>query len=211
MKAWATLLDDANAPFGFWYVGIYHTQEAAEAAKGQQHSKCRVVPIDWGDQQEPQQAEPVVWRYRYWHKMYEQWLEWHYAEQRPKPAEFHTQEAEPLYAAPPQPTGMVMDAGRSNEPVALNVKHPDCHKAADAFWSYWKANGDTHKHGYYESTWGAINAALKLVGTVPHNYAADPSTINVPREVLERSISRDPDVCYVAIKELRAMLKKEKS
>lgn len=34
------------------------------------------------------------------------------------------------------------------------------HEAADAFWKYWRENGDTHKHGYYESTWGAINAAL---------------------------------------------------
>jgi len=36
------------------------------------------------------------------------------------------------------------------------------HKAADAFWEYWDENGATHKHGYYESTWGAINAALKV-------------------------------------------------
>ncbi len=48
--------------------------------------------------------------------------------------------------------------------IHLNVQHPDCHKAADAFWKYWKENGVPHKHGYYESTWGAINAALKLVG-----------------------------------------------
>lgn len=48
--------------------------------------------------------------------------------------------------------------------IALNVKHPDCHKAADAFWDYWKENGETHKHGYYESTWGAINAALNVAG-----------------------------------------------
>ncbi|MCO6444553.1 MAG: hypothetical protein J5J04_10775, partial [Anaerolineae bacterium] len=34
------------------------------------------------------------------------------------------------------------------------------HEAADAFWRYWHENGETHKHGYYESTWGAINAAL---------------------------------------------------
>lgn len=34
------------------------------------------------------------------------------------------------------------------------------HEAADAFWKYWRENGETHKHGYYESTWGAINAAL---------------------------------------------------
>ena len=34
-------------------------------------------------------------------------------------------------------------------------------EAADAFWKYWRENGETHKHGYYESTWGAINAALR--------------------------------------------------
>ena len=36
------------------------------------------------------------------------------------------------------------------------------HEAADAFWKYWRANGETHHHGYYESTWGAINAALNV-------------------------------------------------
>lgn len=54
--------------------------------------------------------------------------------------------------------------------VALNVKHKDCHKAANAFWQYWRENGVTHKHGYYESTWGAINQALRYVGVVPHEY-----------------------------------------
>ncbi len=34
------------------------------------------------------------------------------------------------------------------------------HAVADAFWKYWEENGETHKHGYYESTWGAINAAI---------------------------------------------------
>ena len=38
---------------------------------------------------------------------------------------------------------------------------PPTHEAADAFWAYWRENGETHKHGYYESTWGAIDAALK--------------------------------------------------
>lgn len=53
---------------------------------------------------------------------------------------------------------------------ALNVQHPDCHKAADAFWQYWKENGATHKHGYYESTWGAINQAILYAGVKPHEY-----------------------------------------
>ena len=36
----------------------------------------------------------------------------------------------------------------------------------DAFWQYWRQNGVPHKHGYYESTWGAINQALRYVGVV---------------------------------------------
>jgi len=35
------------------------------------------------------------------------------------------------------------------------------HETADAFWRYWNKYGETHKHGYYEATWGAINAALQ--------------------------------------------------
>ncbi len=46
----------------------------------------------------------------------------------------------------------------------INVSNPRSHEAADAFWDYWKENGETHKHGYYESTWGAINAALAVAG-----------------------------------------------
>ena len=38
---------------------------------------------------------------------------------------------------------------------------PLSHEACDAFWEYWRDNGETHKHGYYESTWGAINAYFK--------------------------------------------------
>jgi hypothetical protein len=34
------------------------------------------------------------------------------------------------------------------------------HHVADAFWKHWREYGDTHTHGYYESTWGAIFAAL---------------------------------------------------
>lgn len=54
--------------------------------------------------------------------------------------------------------------------LALNVQHRDCHKAADAFWAYWNENGETHKRGYYESTWGAINQALRTVGVVEHEH-----------------------------------------
>ena len=40
------------------------------------------------------------------------------------------------------------------------------HAAADAFWEHWKENGETHKHGYYESTWGAINKAIEVAGMI---------------------------------------------
>lgn len=48
----------------------------------------------------------------------------------------------------------------ANIPVRINPKH----EAADAFWAYWHENGEAHKHGFYESTWGAINAALLAAG-----------------------------------------------
>jgi len=63
------------------------------------------------------------------------------------------------------------EAGIQKEHLSLNVRHPDCHKAADEFWSYWKENGETHRHGYYESTWGAINCALRTVGVIENKYA----------------------------------------
>src|SRR5258706_6769432 len=52
------------------------------------------------------------------------------------------------------------------------------HQAADAFWKYWKENGETHKHGYYESTWGAINAALRSSGVTMHHYPSEADAIN---------------------------------
>ena len=48
--------------------------------------------------------------------------------------------------------------------IALNAADsrdmPFTHEMADAFWECWKINGETHKHGYYESTWMSIRAAL---------------------------------------------------
>lgn len=58
---------------------------------------------------------------------------------------------------------------------ALNTRHPNCHQAADAFWKYWNENGETHKRGYYESTLGAINRAIRMVGVVPHVYSSSPA------------------------------------
>lgn len=45
-------------------------------------------------------------------------------------------------------------------------------EAANAFWTYWNRNGVPHVHGYYESTWGAINAALRTSGVVRHKYGS---------------------------------------
>jgi hypothetical protein len=70
-----------------------------------------------------------------------------------------------------QPAGERVSASRT----ALNTRHPDCHKAADAFWEYWNFHGETHKKGYYESTWGAINRAIRMVGVVEHDYMPDVS------------------------------------
>jgi len=35
-------------------------------------------------------------------------------------------------------------------------------KAAEEFWRVWKEVGEPHKHGFYESTWMAIWAALRV-------------------------------------------------
>jgi len=69
------------------------------------------------------------------------------------------------------------------EPLKAYPKHRDAlevinyriaviptHEAADAFWQYWRENGESHKHGYYESTWGAINRAIRLAGVCAHIY-----------------------------------------
>lgn len=34
------------------------------------------------------------------------------------------------------------------------------HEVADAFWKAWKENGESGRHGYYESTWISIRAAI---------------------------------------------------
>lgn len=72
----------------------------------------------------------------------------------------------PAKEASPIPADMVPVPREPTENVRLNIRHRDCHKAADAFWKYWKENGETHKNGYYEATWGAINSALKVVGVI---------------------------------------------
>lgn len=58
-------------------------------------------------------------------------------------------------------------------------------ESADAFWKFWRENGETHKHGYYESTWGAINAALAYGHEPPQ--AAPSVADKVLRDALERA------------------------
>jgi hypothetical protein len=79
--------------------------------------------------------------------------------------------------------------------VALNTRHPDCHKAAHAFWQYWMENGVPHKHGYYESTWGAINQALRYVGVVPHRYSK-PRIEVTASPYLSDCIEATPGYCH---------------
>ena len=59
------------------------------------------------------------------------------------------------------------------QPVPPRACIKPTHEAANAFWLYWRENGETHKHGFYESTWGAINAALAH-GWNPPALAAAP-------------------------------------
>ena len=44
--------------------------------------------------------------------------------------------------------------------MKLDWTHPQIHQVADTFWRVWNENGEPHKHGFYESTWMAIDAAL---------------------------------------------------
>lgn len=99
--------------------------------------------------------------------------------------------------------------------LALNVKHPRCHEAADAFWNYWKQNGETQKHGYYESTWSAINQAIKLVGVVPWTYgdtipaqsspAVDLSGLTRYDRVIDMMLEQS-DGEYVKLTDVQALL-----
>lgn len=95
------------------------------------------------------------------------------------------------------------DAGRSNEPAEIAEAKRRIRTASKMYHNsayYWGCEMATDELTYWEWIDEGIDAIV----------AVDPSRLSVPRELLERSISRDPDVCYVAIKELRAMLKQEK-
>ncbi|PHS09369.1 MAG: hypothetical protein COA78_11960 [Blastopirellula sp.] len=54
---------------------------------------------------------------------------------------------------------------KNHDRESLVSDFPMSHEACDAFWKYWEENGETHKHGHYESTWGAINAYLEKAKT----------------------------------------------
>jgi|GEM_PF-4605694 len=64
---------------------------------------------------------------------------------------------------------LLRDLRKPRPSITQVVINPE-HAAADAFWEYWRENGETHRHGYYESTWGAINAAIKAAGVVPREH-----------------------------------------
>ncbi len=49
---------------------------------------------------------------------------------------------------------------RLREEAKSTKKRLQQHHVADAFWKSWALNGETHRHGYYESTWMAIHAAI---------------------------------------------------
>jgi hypothetical protein len=82
--------------------------------------------------------------------------------------------------------------------LALNVRHSDSLKAADAFWQYWKDNGETHRHGYYESTWGAINRAIRMVGVMAHDYGPPPMKEEEMEELNDASIKNIVDAIAAA-------------
>jgi len=51
--------------------------------------------------------------------------------------------------------------------VSINRRHPKIHECAEEFWRVWKEVGEPHKHGFYESTWMAIDAALAAIEDDP--------------------------------------------
>ena len=54
-------------------------------------------------------------------------------------------------------------AGKGRQDVYIPPKGTQfSHKVADEFWRVWELNGTYSQHGYYESTWMAIWAALKV-------------------------------------------------
>lgn len=43
------------------------------------------------------------------------------------------------------------------------LNHNPKHESVDAFWKEWNRVGEPHKHGVYESTWMAFNAAVEAL------------------------------------------------
>lgn len=78
----------------------------------------------------------------------------------------------------------------ASEEARINVRHPKAHEACDAFWKYWQENGVPHEHGYYESTWGAINVALKICGVT------QPAGESKVREALAGLLSATMEMDY---------------
>jgi hypothetical protein len=97
-------------------------------------------------------------------------------------------EVRKLLSAAPEPP-----APGVGEEWALDVSGRQCHDAAHAFWNWWAEYGETHRHGYYESTWGAINAALRVAGVVRHTYRKP-----LPPEITKSSLGpeKEPPADY---------------
>lgn len=76
------------------------------------------------------------------------------------------------------PEGSVLipksDIDALKQQVEQRTDIPLSHEACDAFWAYWKENGETHKHGYYESTWGAIRAYFKSAAKTKDQRSTPP-------------------------------------
>ncbi len=95
----------------------------------------------------------------------------------------------------PTPTEQAAMDARPGEPDASGLPEPaiiPTHEGADAFWKYWRENGETHRHGYFESTWGAINAALRVSGVTMHIYA-DASGDPINPHVVSATPEPQPD------------------
>lgn len=57
--------------------------------------------------------------------------------------------------------------------VSIAETMPLSYEGCEAFWKHWRENGETHKHGFYESTWGAIREYFLKAETTENHRAID--------------------------------------
>lgn len=99
-------------------------------------------------------------------------------------------------------------------PVPIRACVTPTHEAADAFWKYWKENGETHRHGYYESTWGAINAALAVGYTVPIDQSERikelEADLNAAKQVIEDIVTSEVEPAVARAENAEDELAKQK-